>query len=93
VSPSAACGDQRALAVEEVGHMLRATGLEEKERRMSREASPTARVISMVDVPATLFAPPGLSLPHQVICHTGLGGPEVAEDGLDGHEAPLDFGR
>eukprot|EP01033_Poteriospumella_lacustris_P018411 gene18411-13239_t len=47
--------------------MLRATGLEEKERR--------------------------LSLPHQVICHTGVGGSDVAEDGLDGHEAPLDFGR
>jgi hypothetical protein len=56
VSPSAVCGEQRALSVEEVGNMLRATGLEEKERRMSREASPTAEVA--VDA----LAPPGLSL-------------------------------
>ena len=56
VSPSAACGEQRALTVEEVGNMLRATGLEEKERRMSREASPSA------EVSMDALAPPGLSL-------------------------------
>ena len=57
VSPSGSCGEQRALSVEEVSNMLRETGLEEKERVMTKEASPTAGAVSM-----EAMAPPGLTL-------------------------------